>query len=789
MATPKTTKADLLAAIAAEPDADAPRLALADWWDKNGQPARAEYLRLQLAQEAQPLSLYPDLQTWRNRLNELSRAHLTEWTRGEGRWDGVTLSLHRGLFEQIRFDSFLAFQREAASVFADRHVGRVSFSIVRAARKLADSPQLARARELDLQFCSGLSSDDLITLCRSPHLGNLRGLLIPLNLLTDAVLVALAQTPQLSNLRTLMLSQTYYTVNCSAASLRELLHSPYLRQLETLSLNRIRFTPAHAQALFESPNLGRLTSLNLDGCSLGPAELEQLGDAANLSSLRVLSLNQNTLGDAGTRLLAEARGLHSLQRLSLNRNLIGNAGLVAFAEAGPWSQLETLHLGSNAIGNGGFGALIECGHFPALVGIELSGNLMGDDSLWNLGRSRHFPALRVVDLAQVPARGEIIERVKQRFRNQEKPLQGPMPEPPVVTPAQRTSAPIGHADEDGLLEAIIAAPDDPIPRMIYADWLEEHGETDRASLLRCEGVPEAALVERATPVIPESYAGTVHQAVYERGLLTVRVQMRGILTKSFQASGPEWLRRCRVFRLVLCGSTRDWTKVAALSMLAQIRMLRLDPGSLREKGLAGLLSSPHLGRLFGLELPNNGLNYPDRMEALLQASTLPNLCNLNLTGNYLGVPAMRALAPWRPARPLTVLNLSHNWIGAEGVALLTQSELCRSLTQLNVSYNGLSDRGLQALLESSNLTSLTHLWISSNSISAAGLTALLQSALLRRLSYIEIGSGIFSADQLQAFLRSTELPPRIRVGLSRYYFRGEPLESIRGVLGPRLVLI
>jgi hypothetical protein len=224
-------------------------------------------------------------------------------------------------------------------------------------------------------------------------------------------------------------------------------------------------------------------------------------------------------------------------------------------------------------------------------------------------------------------------------------------------------------------------------------------------------------------------------------------------------------------------------------MLSQIRMLRLDPGSLKEKGLAGLLTSPHLGRLFGLELPNNGMNYPARLEPLLKASTLPNLCNLNLSGNYLGVPAMRSLAPWRPARPLTVLNLSHNWIGAEGVALLTQSELCKGLTQLNISHNGLSDRGLQALLESPYLTSLTHLWINNNSVSPAGLNALLGSALLRQLSYIEIGSGSFSAENLLAFLRSSELPPRIRIGLGRYYVRGEPLESLRASMGDRLVLV
>src|SRR5687767_2099915 len=37
----------LLAAIRAAPDDDAPRLVYADWLDENGQPARAEFIRVQ----------------------------------------------------------------------------------------------------------------------------------------------------------------------------------------------------------------------------------------------------------------------------------------------------------------------------------------------------------------------------------------------------------------------------------------------------------------------------------------------------------------------------------------------------------------------------------------------------------------------------------------------------------------------------------------------------------------------------------------------------------------------
>jgi uncharacterized protein (TIGR02996 family) len=42
------------------------------------------------------------------------------------------------------------------------------------------------------------------------------------------------------------------------------------------------------------------------------------------------------------------------------------------------------------------------------------------------------------------------------------------------------------ADHAGFLEAIGDEPDDDTPRLIYADWLEEHGEPERAEFIRLQ---------------------------------------------------------------------------------------------------------------------------------------------------------------------------------------------------------------------------------------------------------------------------------------------------------------
>src|SRR4051794_27836662 len=54
-------------------------------------------------------------------------------------------------------------------------------------------------------------------------------------------------------------------------------------------------------------------------------------------------------------------------------------------------------------------------------------------------------------------------------------------------------------DEAALLAAIAAHPDEDTPRLMYADWLDEHGRSDRAEFIRLQCDPGAGetAVERA----------------------------------------------------------------------------------------------------------------------------------------------------------------------------------------------------------------------------------------------------------------------------------------------------
>src|SRR5438132_6587278 len=42
------------------------------------------------------------------------------------------------------------------------------------------------------------------------------------------------------------------------------------------------------------------------------------------------------------------------------------------------------------------------------------------------------------------------------------------------------------SDRDALLAAIRQSPDDDAPRLVYADWLDEHADSDRAEFVRLQ---------------------------------------------------------------------------------------------------------------------------------------------------------------------------------------------------------------------------------------------------------------------------------------------------------------
>lgn len=418
----------LLLAIRAAPDDDLPRLAYADWLEENGDPGRAQFIRVQCAlarlapDEDEHDAVY-------QRSEALAREHAGRWAGELPSLDGVSWSsFTRGFVEGATATSWEALVREAGRIreaillrdlwlrlgtnfSAFRHPeclesierltvrGRTGLSPrgVRAlaalpqlrslraldlsnqrvtaegAEALAASPQLAGLEELDLGYGSGIGPGGAVALARSPHLRRLRELSVAYCGLDGPSAAALLGSPVCAGLRRLTLDGNPLTDEALRA-----LAASMAAGLEDLSLEHCDLPPGGLRELLSSPVARSLRRLSLRrNTHQGPELAEAVAASPGLGHLRTLNMDVCQLGDAGAAALARSPHLVGLRHVSLDTNAIGDAGATALAGA-PWvAQLRRLGLRENWIDAAGAQALAASwrGEWRGLL---LSGNDVRD---------------------------------------------------------------------------------------------------------------------------------------------------------------------------------------------------------------------------------------------------------------------------------------------------------------------------------------------------------------------------------------------------------------------------
>src|SRR5438552_3245579 len=91
--------------ICEHPDDDAPRLIYADWLEENGQPERAEFIRVQIQLEQFPPGSVP--QEVRERIGRLLTGRLAAWCAELPRLSGVSWGgFSRGFMSRVSVERY-----------------------------------------------------------------------------------------------------------------------------------------------------------------------------------------------------------------------------------------------------------------------------------------------------------------------------------------------------------------------------------------------------------------------------------------------------------------------------------------------------------------------------------------------------------------------------------------------------------------------------------------------------------------------------------------------------------
>jgi uncharacterized protein (TIGR02996 family) len=362
-----------------------------------------------------------------------------------------------------------------------------------------------------------------------------------------------------------------------------------------------------------------------------------------------------------------------------------------------------------------------------------------------------------------------------------------------------------HPDEARLLSAVAAEPDADEPRLVYADWLEEHDRPERARSIRqsveaarlpAGDLRRSALFDEAERLLNEHFEAWeaampqlpgVAWGEYVRGFVIEAIASAGRLLPhgdAVFAAAP-----IRELNLAL-KTAADGAGLAAWPAMSRVRALTLD-GPAPPRAFVGLFASPHLARLERLDFDHMTLR-PAVLRATCDTANLPGLKTLyfygtrlpsealprlaarlagltwlGMVGTGLGDAAAEAIAAH--ARGLTQLQLADNGITARGVAALCrttewadiedlnigQSERCgpmvahavagathwKNLRWLRLNGHGIDDAGVEALAASPVCAGLFGLSLSINRITDAGAVALARSPHLGRLCWLHLDSN------------------------------------------------
>ena len=255
------------------------------------------------------------------------------------------------------------------------------------------------------------------------------------------------------------------------------------------------------------------------------------------------------------------------------------------------------------------------------------------------------------------------------------------------------------SDADALLRAVLAAPDDDAPRLVYADWLEEHGDGARAAFIRsqvelarlpADDPSRVALVQTERKLLQE------HRPAWKAWLPTwvKEHEFRRGFIERIQCQAADFIAQSDEVRLrtPLQGARLDGRQAIAIALLRSraLEGMRSLTLSVKVPQLAWdhLASCPYLSHLAELEIVSSA-HMDELVSALVSSTSLPTLRTLRLKWCALGDENTSYLVRHGWAERLRTLDLSNNHIGPEGGLAIAGSTFLDGLEFLNLNANPL----------------------------------------------------------------------------------------------------
>lgn len=257
-------------------------------------------------------------------------------------------------------------------------------------------------------------------------------------------------------------------------------------------------------------------------------------------------------------------------------------------------------------------------------------------------------------------------------------------------------------DRDALLAAVIANPDEDMPRLMFADWLQENGQPQRGEFVRLQ--VEGAHAEPFSPQAREYAAAaqrllnrhlqawTEHIANYNVGLQFVRgfVEHVNVNAATFARDAAalfarEPVRSVQIVRFVF--TTNPVTLDPLFNSPQLTRIARLDFSKLRNHAdyFDQLASCPRLTGLTDLCLRDTPVPVP-WLRALLAGPALPALRGLDLADDTNLSRVLAEALPTANHRKFARLDLSYIKFRSDDIQKALSAKCVRGVEELRLGW-------------------------------------------------------------------------------------------------------
>jgi len=361
---------------------------------------------------------------------------------------------------------------------------------------------------------------------------------------------------------------------------------------------------------------------------------------------------------------------------------------------------------------------------------------------------------------------------------------------------------MASSDAQALLAAVLAAPDDDAPRLIYADWLDERGQPERAAFIRLQ-VEQARLSKhdpravvlavRAGRLFDRHGADWVAELPrldgitwtdFDRGFPRVVVART---LAHFERAAGQLAEIAPVDTLEMRGS-ESGRRLSRARPQPQLRVLRVRQEGLTEHPEV-FFNSPLLSTLHTLELTGLGTELEgDGVAALAGSGRLELLRELILNESAIGSRGLIALARARGLANLRRLSIRGDRsrygddpiIRSDGVEALADSHVFANLEALDLSGNDIDDEAVAHLVRSPHLVNLKELNLSRNDLFASGLEVLEDEGWEMRLEALDLSHNRIGDRGARRLAESEVCNELIRLTLDGCEIGPEGAEALAG---------